>query len=95
MTEKKREIRIDSLDPDTEQLLGFFHFKWDKDGYCVKGIKMANFNATLPYHALATGATSKAAGSGHTGQHGESLKLSALVFRRNNFNYLIESGSFK
>jgi len=56
---------------------------------------IANFNATLPYRALATGATSKATDFGQTRQHGEGLKLSALVWRRNNYLFDIMSGSNK
>ena len=94
-TEKKRVISITVQHPVTSNLLGFIRFQFDKDGYCVGGLKMANFKATLPYDALGTGVTSKAHDSGQTGQHGEGMKLSALVFRRKNLNFRIESGGFK
>lgn len=41
---------------------------------------------------LGIGTTTKVKNSNQAGQHGEGLKLSALVFRRNNYNFCIESG---
>jgi beta-glucosidase len=61
----------------------------------VEGLEVANFKATLPYQSLGTGATSKASDSGQTGQHGEGMKLSALLFRHSDYNFRIESGEFK
>jgi beta-glucosidase len=58
-------------------------------------VKVVNFNASLPYKALDTGSTSKASDSGQTGEHGKGMKLSALVFRRNNYNFRIESNECK
>ncbi len=81
--------------PTTSNLIGFIRFQYDKDGFCVGGLKMANFNASLTYDALGTGGTSKALDAGQTGQHGEGMKLSALVFRRENLNFRIESSGFK
>jgi hypothetical protein len=49
---------------------------------------MANFN-------LGTGATTKRTDSRQTGQHGDGMKVAAVVFRRNNYNYRIESTSFR
>ncbi|KAI8934992.1 hypothetical protein NX059_008658 [Plenodomus lindquistii] len=92
---KKRRVLIEARNPDTTDLLGFIEFKYDKERYCVGGLKMANFKATLQYNNLGTGGTTKAADKNQTGQHGEGLKLSALVFRRNHYNFRIESGSFK
>ena len=94
-TEAKRVILIRALQAGSDQVLGFISFKYNKDGYCVGGLKIVNFNASLPLQALCTGATSKALDSGQAGQHGEGMKLSALVFRRNNYNYRIESAGFK
>jgi hypothetical protein len=61
----------------------------------VEGLEVANFKATLPYQSLGTGATSKASDSGQTGQHGEGMKLSALLFRHSDYNFRIESGEFR
>lgn len=94
-TEKNRDILIEVRHPDTEDLLGFIQFKSDKDGYCVGGLKIVNFKATLRYGNLGTGATTKAHDHGQTGQHGDGMKLSALVYRRNNYNVRYESGGFK
>jgi hypothetical protein len=92
---KKRVILIKAVKASTSELLGFIKFQYGRDGYSVGGLKIANFNATLPYRSLGTGATPKAYDSRQTGQHGEGMKLSALVFRRNNYNFRIESGEFK
>jgi hypothetical protein len=56
---------------------------------------MANFKATLRYRNLGTGGTTKATDDGQTGQHGDGMKLSAPVFRRNHYNVRYESGGFK
>jgi hypothetical protein len=95
ITEVKRVILIKAINMNTDELIGFIRFQYDKDGNSVGGLKVANFNVTLPFSSLGTGATSKATDSGQNGQHGEGMKLSALVFRRNNFNFRIESGEFK
>ncbi|CBX93518.1 predicted protein [Plenodomus lingam JN3] len=81
--------------PKTTDLLGFIEFKYDKTGYCDGGLKMANFDATLHYHHLAMGETTKARDKGQTRQHGGGMKLSALVFRREGYSFRIESGSFR
>ena len=94
-TEAKRVILVAVHAPNTEKLFGFIRFQYDKDGYSVGGLRLVNFNATLELCDLGTGSTTKARDSGQTGQHGEGMKLSALVFRRNNYNFRIESGEFK
>ena len=93
--QKKRLILIKAFAANDNILRGFIRFQYDKDGYCVGGLKIANFKATLSFRSLGTGATSKATDAQQTGQHGEGMKLSALVFRRNNYNFRIESGAFK
>jgi hypothetical protein len=93
--EENRRILIEAHHPDTEELLGFIKFAYDKDGYCVGGLKIVNFEATLKFRNLGTGATTKAHDDGQTGQHGDGMKLSALVYRRNNYNVHYESGKFK
>jgi hypothetical protein len=95
VTDQKRVILVKAFQSGSDQLLGFILFKYTKEGYCIGGLKIANFNAALEYRSLGTGATSKAADSNQSGQHGEGMKLSALIFRRNNYNYRIESSSFK
>ncbi|RAR04343.1 hypothetical protein DDE82_004547 [Stemphylium lycopersici] len=94
-TDTKRVILIETRHPETKELMGFIRFQYDKDGYCVGGLKMANFKATLKYRNLGTGGTTKANDKTQTGQHGDGLKLSALVFRRNNYNFHYESDGFK
>ncbi|KAI4666318.1 uncharacterized protein J4E79_002355 [Alternaria viburni] len=91
----KRLILIEAHHPETKELLGFIQFKHDKDGYCVGGLRIVNFKATLKYRNLGTGATTKAYDDGQTGQHGDGMKISALVYRRNNYNVRYESSSFK
>jgi hypothetical protein len=93
--EKKRIILIEARHPETKDLLGFIQFKYDKDGYCVGGLKIVNFKATLKYRNLGTGATTKADDDGQTGQHGDGMKISTLVYRRNNYSVCYESGRFK
>jgi hypothetical protein len=95
LTETGRLILIKAFNTSTNEMLGFIRFEYNKSGNSVGGLKMVNFQATLPYASLGTGATSKAYDSGQTGQHGEGMKLSALVFRRMNYNFRIESGGFK
>jgi hypothetical protein len=95
ITDQKRVILVKAFQSGSDQLLGFILFKYTKEGYCIGGLKIANFNAALEYGSLGTGATSKAADSNQSGQHGEGMKLSALIFRRNDYNYRIESSSFK
>lgn len=90
-----KQILIKAIKTHSEKLLGFIQFRYNKDGNCVGGLKLANFKATLPYRSLGTGATSKAADNRQTGQHGEGMKLSALIFRHNKYNFRIESGEFK
>lgn len=92
---ERRQILIRAHSSNTTDLLGFIDFKYDKDGYCIGGLKMANFQATLQYRNLGTGGTTKAMDRGQTGQHGEGMKLAALVFRRHDYTFRIESGSFK
>ncbi|OAL50232.1 hypothetical protein IQ07DRAFT_510130, partial [Pyrenochaeta sp. DS3sAY3a] len=87
-----RVILISATHPKTQDLLGFIRFEYDQNGLSVDGLKMVNFSATLEYQMLGIGTTTKAKNSNQAGQHGEGLKLSALVFRRNNYNFCIESG---
>jgi hypothetical protein len=94
-SETKRLIQITVPHPDTQELLDFISFKRDKDGYCVGDIHMVNFNATLRYNDLDTGATTKYRDSKQTGQHGDGMKIAAVVFRRENYNYRIESACFR
>ena len=93
--EKKHVTLIEARHPDTDDLLGFIQFKHDKDGYCLGGLKIVNFRAALKYRNLGTGATTKFRDRRQTGQHGDGMKLSALVYRRNNYNVCYESSSFK
>lgn len=58
------------------------------------GLKIVNFEATLKFSDLATGSTSKADESGQTGQHGDGMKISSLVYRRNGYDVRHESGGF-
>jgi len=92
--EKGRELIIEARHPDNENLLGYIHFKGDKDGNCMGGLKIVNFEATLKFSDLATGSTSKADESGQTGQHGDGMKISSLVYRRNGYDVRHESGGF-
>ena len=75
--ENKRVILIEVRQPNTQELLRFIRFQSNKDGYCVGGLLMANFKATLKYRNLGP---TKATDEGQTGQHGDGMKLSALVF---------------
>jgi hypothetical protein len=92
--ESKRVILIEVRHPESRDLFGFIRFQSNKDGYCVGGLQMANFKATLRYRNLGTGGTTKATDDGQTGQHGDGMKLSALVFRRNHYNVRYESSGF-
>jgi hypothetical protein len=95
MTEVERVILIKAINMRTNTMAGFIEFQYDEEENSVGGLKVANFRAALPYSSLGTGATSKAADPGQTGQHGEGMKLSALVFCRNDYNFRIENAGFK
>lgn len=94
-TDIKKVILIEARHPQTKKLLGFIKFRYDKEGYCIGGLEMANFKTKLEYSHLGTGGTTKANDKRQTGQHGDGLKLCALVFRRNNYNIHYESNGFK
>ncbi|KAH6618974.1 hypothetical protein C7974DRAFT_317813, partial [Boeremia exigua] len=95
-TEHQRTILIRAFTPGTAKLLGFIRFAYDREGFSIGGgLKIANFNASLQGSMLRTGGTTKHEGSGQTGQFGEGLKLSALVFRRLGYKFHIESTGFK
>ncbi|KAF2866206.1 hypothetical protein BDV95DRAFT_612068 [Massariosphaeria phaeospora] len=67
------------------QLVGFIRFTYDaKD---MGFYEMTNFKATLQRRHLVMGGTSKALDKKQMGQHGEGLKLSAVVNRRHPHNY--------
>lgn len=93
--EAKGVILITAHEKDSEEVLGFIRFKYDKDDLCVGGLQLVNFRATLPYRSLSLGGSPKVHDSTQTGQHGEGMKLSALIFRRKNYNLRIESGGFR
>jgi hypothetical protein len=69
------------------RLLGYVQFKYDKDNLGV--LHVANFNAKLQETHLTMGGTSKADKRNQAGQHGEGLKLAALIFRRWPQNYSV------
>lgn len=94
-TDEKRVILIKAFTAESTELFGFISYKYNKEGYCIGGLKVANFKAALQYRSLGTGATTKAVDPNQSGQHGEGMKLSALIFRRHNYNYRIESSGFK
>lgn len=58
-------------------------------------MKIANFGASLQGYTLRTGGTNKVGDDEQTGQFGEGMKLSALVFRRQGYKFHIESTGFK
>lgn len=95
-TEKDRLILIEAFKPGTAELLGFIRFAYDRDGFSIGGgLKIANFNASLQGYTLRTGGTTKSGDGRQTGQFGEGMKLSALVFRRSGYKFHIESTGFK
>ena len=94
--EKDRLILIEVFKPGTRELIGFIRFAYDREGLSIGGgLKIANFNASLHGRTLRTGGTSKLNDRGQTGQFGEGMKLSALVFRRAGYKYCIESTGFR
>lgn len=95
-TEKDRLILIQVYKPGTKELLGFIRFAYDCNGLSTGGgLKIANFNASPQGYTLRTGGTAKVGDDGQTGQFGEGMKLSALVFRREGYKFYIESTGFK
>jgi hypothetical protein len=95
MREVNNVILIKAINVTTNKMVGFIRFRYDDDGNSVGGLKVVNLNVALPFKSLGTGATTKATDAGQTGQHGEGMKLSALVFRHNDYNFHIENGGFK
>lgn len=72
---------------DSTELLGFILFKYDDKNLGV--VQVANFKAKLREKHLTMGVTSKVGKSDQAGQHGEGLKLAALIFRRSPQNYSV------
>jgi hypothetical protein len=70
---------------ENKQLLGYMRFTSDSKKMGV--LEIANFKASLQRRHLGIGGTSKAGDTEQLGQHGEGLKLSALVNRRHPHNY--------
>jgi hypothetical protein len=95
----KRRVLVEALGPKTGNLLGFILFEYSADGYAKQGmkqgIKIVNFGANLHPNALGTGASSKRGKQTQAGQHGEGLKVAALVLRRWGYNVRIESSGLK
>lgn len=58
ITYQKRVILVKAFQSENDELLGFILFKYNKEGYCIRCLKIANFNAALEYRSLGTGATS-------------------------------------
>jgi hypothetical protein len=78
-----------------KKLLGFIKFSYDNDnnGIC----ELTNFKASLQREHLGLGGTSKADDIKQLGQHGEGLKLSALVNLRHphNYSFVVVSSGFR
>jgi hypothetical protein len=97
--ESRGEILIQVFKPQAEttngtmELCGYIRFKWGSDGCGT--LEMANFRANLQRHYLGFGGTTKAKDPNQAGQHGEGLKLAALVFRRHPNNYGVRFHSSK
>ena len=68
-----------------KQLAGFIRFSYDAKE--LGTLEMANFKAALQRRHLGIGGIFKAEDKKQMGQHGEELKLSALVNRRHPHNY--------
>jgi hypothetical protein len=78
-----------------KHLVGFIRFTYDVKN--LGTLEFVNFKASLQQRHLGIGGTSKANHCSQMGQHGEGLKLSALVNRRHPYNYsfVITSNSFR
>jgi len=78
-----------------KQMVGFIKFTYYAKEFGA--YEMANFKASLRRRHLGIGGTSKADDSAQMGQHGEGLKLSALVNRRHphNYNYGVLSDGYR
>jgi hypothetical protein len=68
-----------------KQLLGYMRFIYDSKK--LGSLEMTNFEASLQRRHLGIGGGTKASDAQQLGQHGEGLKLSALVNRRHPHNY--------
>jgi hypothetical protein len=78
-----------------KKLVGFIKFTYDAENYGV--CELTNFKASLQRRHLGIGGTSKANDAKQVGQHGEGLKLSALVNRRHphNYGFVVISSGFR
>ncbi|KAF2792541.1 hypothetical protein K505DRAFT_246469, partial [Melanomma pulvis-pyrius CBS 109.77] len=76
-------------------LLGYIRFKWDKNEEGT--LEVTNFKSSLQLWHLSIGGTSKSLDVHQTGQHGEGLKIAALIFRRfpHNHTFRIDSSGFR
>lgn len=78
-----------------KQLLGYIRFEYNAKNLGV--LELTNFKAMLQRSHLGIGGTTKAEDKKQLGQHGEGLKLSALVNRRHphNYGFMITSSGCK
>jgi hypothetical protein len=85
MTKSKHEILIEIRHPTQKEaggrnvLCGFIRFRYDDNNEGV--LEIVNFNAKLQRWHLGFGGTSKAKATEQAGQHGEGMKLAALIMR--------------
>jgi hypothetical protein len=79
----------------SKKLLGFIKFSYDTENYGI--CEFTNFQASLQRRHLGIGGTSKANDAKQVGQHGEGLKLAALVNRRHphNHGFVVVSSGFR
>ncbi|OCL08624.1 hypothetical protein AOQ84DRAFT_388718 [Glonium stellatum] len=65
---------------NSEETFGFIRFKWDSNELGI--LELVNFQSSLQIRDLGMGGTTKTNDPTQAGQHGEGLKLAALVMLR-------------
>ncbi|KAI9712720.1 MAG: hypothetical protein M1820_001341 [Bogoriella megaspora] len=76
----RRETLITASHPRTGGILGFMYFNWDEQENGI--LQMVNYNSRLQRRHLSLGATAKSKDNSQAGQHGEGMKLAALIMMR-------------
>ena len=88
-----RAIRSPGQTINSELTFGFIRFRWDCSELGV--LELVNFQSSLQLRDLGMGGTTKAKDLGQAGQHGEGLKLAALVMLRYPQNHSVSIASSK
>ncbi|PVI05910.1 hypothetical protein DM02DRAFT_724687 [Periconia macrospinosa] len=96
-SEDKNQILVEILHPRTEQVLAYCKFKHKAPTARAESfgtLEVTNFHAKLERQALAFGGTTKESDSSQAGEHGEGLKMAALIFTTHDYSCRVQSSGF-